>query len=140
MAMHMKSTLLTCSRLICLKRITVVSHVLLHNGSSGKNFKSQWTDTSDGSMIVCYHPADDFPYEHTKPIIRKDPVKPDTLHSTESILKNKLQFDHYAMEKRGPSISDLSQMFFTTKHRWYPVGIRRRSLKNPNPPRDRDYL
>ncbi|XP_071961610.1 large ribosomal subunit protein mL42-like [Antedon mediterranea] len=139
MAASMRYTFQHFSRLklIFLKNLNEMSRRIF---SSGTIHSKQWTETSDGSMFVCYHPANDFPYEHTKPITRQDPVNPDMHHSTESILKSKLQFDHYEMEKRGPSISDLSQTYYTTKHRWYPVGIRRRNLKNPNPPRDRDYL
>lgn len=25
-------------------------------------------------------------------------------------------------DKKGPTIEELSKMFYTTKHRWYPVG------------------
>nr|7QH7_a Chain a, 39S ribosomal protein L42, mitochondrial [Homo sapiens] len=67
--------------------------------------------TSDGRTIVCYHPSVDIPYEHTKPIPR---------HLEE-----------------GPMIEQLSKMFFTTKHRWYPHGRYHRCRKNLNPPKDR---
>ncbi|XP_029457485.1 39S ribosomal protein L42, mitochondrial [Rhinatrema bivittatum] len=91
--------------------------------------------TSDGRTIVCYHPSVDIPYEHTKPIPRPDPVhnREDT---HDQVLKTRL--GQMAWENnQGPTIEELSKMFYTTKHRWYPLGqyhTRRRKL---NPPKDR---
>ncbi|XP_071486178.1 large ribosomal subunit protein mL42-like [Diadema antillarum] len=92
-------------------------------------------ESADGEMIVCYHPTEDFPYEHTRPIPRPDPSMPES--SAEGMLKVKFKSKSWDRERQGPSIEELSEMFYTTKHRWYPLGIRRRSLAKPNPPRDR---
>uniref|UniRef100_A0A8D1RPQ0 Large ribosomal subunit protein mL42 n=1 Tax=Sus scrofa TaxID=9823 RepID=A0A8D1RPQ0_PIG len=84
------------------------------------NCKVELALTSDGRTIVCYHPSVDIPYEHTKPIPRPDPV-----HNIEEthdlVLKTRLEEKGEHLEQ-GPMIEQLSKMFFTTKHRWYPRG------------------
>ncbi|XP_078193188.1 large ribosomal subunit protein mL42 isoform X8 [Callithrix jacchus] len=91
--------------------------------------------TSDGRTIVCYHPSVDIPYEHTKPIPRPDPVH-NNEETHDQILKTRLEEKVEPLEQ-GPMIEQLSKMFFTTKHRWYPYGRYHRCRKNPNPPKDR---
>ncbi|EPQ14433.1 39S ribosomal protein L42, mitochondrial [Myotis brandtii] len=76
--------------------------------------------TSDGRTIVCYHPSVDIPYEHTKPIPRPDPVH-NYEETQDQILKTRLEVKDEHLEQ-GPMIEQLSKMFFTTKHRWYPYG------------------
>ncbi|XP_056133418.1 39S ribosomal protein L42, mitochondrial [Lampris incognitus] len=91
--------------------------------------------TSDEKTIVCYHPPLDVPYELTLPIERPDPLTnpAETLdqvlkvHLSKEVLKN----------KEGPTIEELSKMFFTTKHRWYPRGQYHMRRINKNPPKDR---
>ncbi|TKC39891.1 hypothetical protein EI555_021305, partial [Monodon monoceros] len=104
--------------------------------------------TSDGRTIVCYHPSVDIPYEHTKVCIRKSLVifnllldyspfftvseekgipipRPDPVQNNEEthdlVLKTRLEEKGEYLEQ-GPMIEQLSKMFFTTKHRWYPRG------------------
>ncbi|POI33408.1 hypothetical protein CIB84_002840 [Bambusicola thoracicus] len=91
--------------------------------------------TSDSKTIVCYHPSLEIPYEHTKPVPRPDPVnnKEETL---DQVLKSRLD-EEKLKNDRGLTIEELSKMFYTTKHRWYPVGRYQRRRKNPNPPKDR---
>ncbi|XP_063550282.1 large ribosomal subunit protein mL42 isoform X1 [Gorilla gorilla gorilla] len=76
--------------------------------------------TSDGRTIVCYHPSVDIPYEHTKPIPRPDPVH-NNEETHDQVLKTRLEEKVEHLEE-GPMIEQLSKMFFTTKHRWYPHG------------------
>ncbi|XP_078511797.1 large ribosomal subunit protein mL42 [Lissotriton helveticus] len=99
------------------------------------NCKVELAMTSDNRTIVCYHPTVDIPFEHTKPIPRPDPV-----HSLEEthdlVLKARLD-EEVTENKQGPTIEQLSKMFYTTKHRWYPVGQYRRRRINTNPPKDR---
>lgn len=98
------------------------------------NCKVDLALTSDGRTIVCYHPSVDIPYEHTKPI-----PQPDLLHNEETheqILKSKLEGEGKHLEQ-GPMMEQLSKVFFTTKHRWYPRGQYHTRRKKPNPPRDR---
>ncbi|XP_014445637.1 39S ribosomal protein L42, mitochondrial-like [Tupaia chinensis] len=84
------------------------------------NYKVELALTSDGRMIVCYHPSVDIPCEHTKPIPRQDPV-----HNNEEThdqgLKSRLEEKSEHLEQ-GPMVEQLSKIFFTTKPRWYPHG------------------
>ncbi|XP_075886341.1 large ribosomal subunit protein mL42 [Nelusetta ayraudi] len=90
--------------------------------------------TSDGKTIVCHHPTVDIPYELTQPIERPDPLT-NTVESHDQILKAHLSKE--VLSKEGPSIEELSKMFFTTKHRWYPIGQYRLRRIKKNPPKDR---
>ncbi|XP_065429987.1 large ribosomal subunit protein mL42 isoform X4 [Chrysemys picta bellii] len=84
------------------------------------NCKVELAMTSDGRTIVCYHPSVEIPYEHTKPIPRPDPV--DNKEEThDQVLKSRLEVKELKNSK-GPTFEELSKMFYTTKHRWYPVG------------------
>ncbi|XP_041057987.1 39S ribosomal protein L42, mitochondrial isoform X1 [Carcharodon carcharias] len=119
------------------------------------NCKVELAMTSDGQTIVCYHPSVDIPYEHTKPISRPSPVE-NKEETHDQVLKARLDKE-VLRDKQAPTIEELSKMFFTTKHRWYPVGhfgtilvnlccnpsktsiflrYHRRRIK-PNPPKDR---
>ncbi|NWH72710.1 RM42 protein, partial [Piaya cayana] len=91
--------------------------------------------TSDLKTIVCYHPSLEVPYEHTKPIPRPDPVnnKEETL---DQVLKSRLN-EKEVKNNKGLTVEELSKMFYTTKHRWFPVGQYHRRRRNPNPPKDR---
>ncbi|XP_076006368.1 large ribosomal subunit protein mL42 [Genypterus blacodes] len=86
----------------------------------GSNCKVEIGATSDGKTIVCYHPSVDIPYELTAPIERPDPLT-NQAETHDQVLKSHLSKE-VLKDKRGPSIEELSKMFFTTKHRWYPVG------------------
>ncbi|XP_044534255.1 39S ribosomal protein L42, mitochondrial [Gracilinanus agilis] len=120
-------------------------HIMLQKGSLGcvchkstysplpddYNCKVELALSSDGRTIICYHPAVDIPYEHTKPIIRPDPV--DNQEEThDQMLKARLKACGNTTQQ-GPMIEELSKLFFTTKHRWYPHGQyhqRRRKLNS----------
>uniref|UniRef100_A0A2K5RFA4 Large ribosomal subunit protein mL42 n=1 Tax=Cebus imitator TaxID=2715852 RepID=A0A2K5RFA4_CEBIM len=90
------------------------------------NCKVELALTSDGRTIVCYHPSVDIPYEHTKPIPRPDPVH-NNEETHDQILKTRLEEKAEPLEQ-GPMVEQLSKMFFTTKHRWYPYGRSKVSL------------
>ena len=90
--------------------------------------------TSDGRIIECYYPSMDIPYEHIKPMPQPDPVRNEETHDLG--LKTKLEEKREHFEQ-GPTIEQLSKMFFTTKHHWYPHGQNHRHCKKPNPPKDR---
>ncbi|KAM4747884.1 large ribosomal subunit protein mL42 [Rhinophrynus dorsalis] len=89
--------------------------------------------TSDGKTIVCYHPSVEIPYEHTKPIPRHDPVQSQG-DTHELVLKTRLSD---VKANPGPTIEELSKMFYTTKHRWYPVGQYHKRRMKKNSPKDR---
>ncbi|KAM9467963.1 large ribosomal subunit protein mL42 [Clarias gariepinus] len=89
----------------------------------------------DGKTIVCFHPAPDVAYELTKPIPSTDA----TLDSTEThdlVLKSQLHKDVLKNQKT-PAVEELAKMFYTTKHRWYPVGQYHTRRRNRDPPKDR---
>ncbi|XP_051912219.1 39S ribosomal protein L42, mitochondrial [Hippocampus zosterae] len=91
--------------------------------------------TSDGKTVVCYHPNVDIPYELTQRIERPDPVGcPPETH--EQVLKAHLSKE-VLRHKPGPTIEELSKMFFTTKHRWYPIGQYHKRRIKTNTPKDR---
>ncbi|XP_053112504.1 39S ribosomal protein L42, mitochondrial [Hemicordylus capensis] len=91
--------------------------------------------TSDNKTIVCYHPSVDFPYEHTRPVPPLDPV--DYKEEThDQVLKSRLEAKELK-NKKGPTIEELSKMFYTTKHRWYPVGQYHTRRKKTNTPKER---
>ncbi|OPJ85817.1 39S ribosomal protein L42, mitochondrial [Patagioenas fasciata monilis] len=113
------------------------------------NCKVELAVTSDLKTIVCYHPSLEIPYEHTKLVNCKDEINNnddssadfrDPVNNTEEtldqVLKSRLN-EKELKNSRGPTIEELSKMFYTTKHRWYPVGQYHRRRKNPNPPKDR---
>ncbi|KAM3859003.1 large ribosomal subunit protein mL42 [Diretmus argenteus] len=90
--------------------------------------------TSNGKTIVCYHPSVDVPYEFTQAIERPDPVtNPAETH--DQVLKAHLSKE--VLKDKGPTIEELSKMFFTTKHRWYPVGQYHMRRRKKDPPKDR---
>ncbi|XP_006879197.1 PREDICTED: 39S ribosomal protein L42, mitochondrial-like [Elephantulus edwardii] len=98
------------------------------------NCKVELALTSDGRTIVCYHPSVDIPYEHTKPILPPHPVHPSE-ETHDQVLKTRLDVKDKPIAQ-GPMI-ELSKMFFTTKHRWYPHGEYHRRCRKLNPPKDR---
>ncbi|XP_038666894.1 39S ribosomal protein L42, mitochondrial isoform X2 [Scyliorhinus canicula] len=99
------------------------------------NCKVELAVTSDGQTVVCYHPSVDIPYEHTKPISRPSPVE-NKEETHDQVLKARLDKE-VLCDKQAPTIEELSKMFYTTKHRWYPVGRYRRQKIKSNPPKDR---
>lgn len=77
----------------------------------------------------------DIPYEHTKPIPRPDPVH-DIEETHDLVLTPRLEEKGEHLEQ-GPMTEQLSKMFFTTKHFWYPHGQNHRCRRKPNPPKHR---
>uniref|UniRef100_A0A286XI50 Large ribosomal subunit protein mL42 n=1 Tax=Cavia porcellus TaxID=10141 RepID=A0A286XI50_CAVPO len=53
----------------------------------------------------------------------------------DQVLKTRLE-ENECLEQ-GPMIEQLSKMFFTTKHHWYPRGQYHRRHMKLNPPKDR---
>ncbi|XP_020370911.1 39S ribosomal protein L42, mitochondrial isoform X1 [Rhincodon typus] len=99
------------------------------------NCKVDLAITSDGRTIVCYHPSVDIPYEHTKPITRPSPAE-NKEETHDQVLKARLDKE-VLRDKQAPTIEELSKMFYTTKHRWYPIGQYHKRRIKPNPPKDR---
>uniref|UniRef100_A0A5F9DEV6 Large ribosomal subunit protein mL42 n=1 Tax=Oryctolagus cuniculus TaxID=9986 RepID=A0A5F9DEV6_RABIT len=105
-------------------------------GNIKENYLETFISTPKWSFIltiVRYHPSVDIPYEHTKPIPRPDPVlNNEEIH--DQVLKTRLEEKSEHLEQ-GPMIEQLSKMFFTTKHRWYPCGHDHICRKKLDPPR-----
>lgn len=93
--------------------------------------------TSDGTTVVCWHPEQPFPYEHSRPL-------PITEQSTNSILKVQNTDEIYSVfkpKKEEFVRQDLMNITFTNKHRWFPLKKRdqkKKYFKPLNP--DRKYL
>lgn len=58
--------------------------------------------------------------ESFQPIERPDPIT-NPVETHDQVLKAHLSKE-VLKDKQGPTIEELSKMFYTTKHRWYPVG------------------
>ncbi|KAJ8007159.1 hypothetical protein DPEC_G00114650 [Dallia pectoralis] len=122
-----------------LKHCTGVVSVLRKSTIRGPSIDDNCTveigATSDGKTIVCYHPTEDVPYELTQPIPRPDPLtNPAETH--DQMLKVHLSRE-VLENKPAPTILELSKMFHTTKHRWYPVGQYHMRRRKTNPQKDR---
>ncbi|XP_062850685.1 39S ribosomal protein L42, mitochondrial [Trichomycterus rosablanca] len=90
--------------------------------------------TRNGETVVCVHPAKDFSYEFTKPIPRQDSTT-DPAESFDLVLKSHL--NQKLKNKKSSTMDELSQVFHTTKHCWYPAGQYHTRRRNQNPPKDR---
>ncbi|XP_077987141.1 large ribosomal subunit protein mL42-like [Glandiceps talaboti] len=104
------------------------------NYNNTSSTKPQVVVSRNGEMIICYHPSEQFPYEHSQPIPRPDPAKPEQTH--EEVLRLNFVSNIYK-ERAGPDEEELAEMFYTTKHRWFPQNQKAKWQKK-NPPRDRE--
>ena len=59
-----------------------------------------------------------------------------TMKKHDLALKSRLEEKSEHLEQ-GPMIEQLSKMFFTTNHHWYPHGQYHRHRRKLNPPKDR---
>ncbi|XP_055881218.1 39S ribosomal protein L42, mitochondrial-like isoform X2 [Biomphalaria glabrata] len=70
----------------------------------------------DNSIIMCWHPESEHPYEHTLPLIR-DKTE---VENTDSVLKVQHLIDEKLKNRPdGPTVNELSELFCTTKHQFY---------------------
>ncbi|XP_037578759.1 39S ribosomal protein L42, mitochondrial-like [Dermacentor silvarum] len=137
--------MLACRRLLALRsQTTLISACSPHQGQCYSTTKALHKSqskqkivlTDDGSTIVCWHPEEEFPYEHTQPL----PNIRSKLNEESSALKLQYRLEnietHYRNERL--EIEALTKMTYTTKHRWYPNNNKK--YKDPNPPVDREGL
>jgi len=85
-----------------------------------------------GSTIVCWHPEQSFPYEHSLPLPIKScnvnqVLKDSTQEAVDELLNSKPQFQREYLMK----------VTSTTKHRWFPRPGKK-FAKKTDP--DREYL
>uniref|UniRef100_A0A023GA26 Large ribosomal subunit protein mL42 n=1 Tax=Amblyomma triste TaxID=251400 RepID=A0A023GA26_AMBTT len=131
--------MLACRRLVALRsqlpplqgRNYTTTQALLKSQS-----KQRIVVTDDGSTIVMWHPEEEFPYEHTKPLPNIRPK----LNEANSALKLQHRLENIELHFRNErlEIEELQKMTYTTKHRWYPNNNKK--YKDPNPPVDREGL
>ncbi|ESO99719.1 hypothetical protein LOTGIDRAFT_173557 [Lottia gigantea] len=107
--------------------------------SSSKSKKKPVTHSClspDKSAILCWHPEQEFPYEHTRPV----PRNPIELAQGETVLKIQYVRDAQMINKRpeGPNDVELANILYETKHRFFPKPGKK--YRKVNPPKDRDSL
>ncbi|XP_076848212.1 large ribosomal subunit protein mL42 [Brachyhypopomus gauderio] len=134
------SCALTCVR--CSRHLSQIKVALPNNSTSAqqvkhfvKNSNVDLGVTRDGKTIVCFHPAPSISYDLTKPVPRPDPIT-ESAETHDVVLKSRLS-SAVLKDKKGPTMEELSKMFYTTKHCWYPVGEYHKRRRNKNPPKDR---
>lgn len=89
----------------------------------------------DGNTVISWHPEPKFPYEHTRPL----PNRQKEASVGDSVMKvQHLREEMTKYRPDGPTDKELSNVFFTTKHRWLPKPEKK--YKKINPPKDRDGL
>lgn len=118
-----------------LRRISLVAKRFVHTVGG----RSSWVVlTDDGSTIVCWHPEQPFPYEHSKPIVRPDPE----LKESDSALKVQVRLDHKHRYRQlnKPPFEELQEITYTTKHQWYPNSKDKYAKKLTRPRNDREGI
>ncbi|XP_048741278.1 39S ribosomal protein L42, mitochondrial-like [Ostrea edulis] len=98
--------------------------------------KPSVTLSADESMVICLHPEAKFPYECTKPMPR------DTADMSKGDSPLKIQYlqDHKLRHRPdGPTVSELANIFYDTKHQFNPKQRQRRRMRNIPPP-DRESI
>lgn len=88
---------------------------------------------SDNSTFVAWHPEVDFPYECSKP------MPPKAIPNSSLIKEEALNSATRAFINKKPELArqELSQITYTTQHKWYPRSRDKRAKKTPM---DREYL
>ncbi|XP_059153797.1 large ribosomal subunit protein mL42-like [Physella acuta] len=70
----------------------------------------------NNSMIMCWHPEPEHPYEHTQPL----PRDKTELEMNDSVLKVQYLLDEKLKNRpEGPTVNELAQLFHTTKHTFF---------------------
>uniref|UniRef100_A0A0N5CFX2 Large ribosomal subunit protein mL42 n=1 Tax=Strongyloides papillosus TaxID=174720 RepID=A0A0N5CFX2_STREA len=64
--------------------------------------------------VLCWHPEQEFPYEHSLPVQK-------TTCSAKSPLLNELKkkYPSRVISSKGPTNKDLQEIFYTNKNEWY---------------------
>lgn len=73
-------------------------------------------------MIVCWHPEQEFPYEHSLPL----PEEKQTSSNSVLCIGEQEIAEMFKHKRKEMVIEELSKITYTTKHRWYPKNWRRR--------------
>nr|XP_034305182.1 39S ribosomal protein L42, mitochondrial isoform X4 [Crassostrea gigas] len=99
--------------------------------------KPSVTLSRDESMVICWHPEPKFPYECSKPMPRETE---DTVQGDSPLKLQYIRDFRIRNRPTGPTISELSAIFYDTKHPFYPrPRATRRKVRNLPPP-DREGI
>ncbi|XP_022301290.2 large ribosomal subunit protein mL42-like [Crassostrea virginica] len=113
-----------------------------HKSSDGETShlernKPRATLSKDESMIICWHPEPKYPYECSKPMPRE--TEEMTLGDSPLKLQHIRDF-RIRNRPTGPKIPELANIFYDTKHPFYPQSRAiRRKMRNLPPP-DRESI
>uniref|UniRef100_A0A669E2B6 Large ribosomal subunit protein mL42 n=1 Tax=Oreochromis niloticus TaxID=8128 RepID=A0A669E2B6_ORENI len=122
------------------KHHNVLAHHIIPSGRSlidiGLTFQhdddpKHTANLQDCNKTLCIYKTGN---ESLQPIERPDPMA-NQVETHDQVLKAHLSKE--VLKDNGPTIEELSKMFFTTKHRFYPIGQYRRRRINKDPPKDR---
>ncbi|GAB6019523.1 hypothetical protein CHUAL_001098 [Chamberlinius hualienensis] len=87
----------------------------------------------NGSMIVSWHPEQDFPYEFSKPM----PIFEPSIKEGDSVLNLQYRIeDSKRFIDKDADWKGLSKITYTNKHIWYPQPKIKRRFKPPEPDRE----
>ncbi|KAK6012796.1 lipoyl(octanoyl) transferase [Ostertagia ostertagi] len=100
--------------------------------NSGKDNLKKIVVCRNGS-VAAWHPETSFPYEHSRPFVLEEANKDDSPLSS--------AVNRASRWKDGPVNAQLKDIFYTTKHEWYPRPReeRLRSVSAPIP-RRKNYI
>jgi len=100
--------------------------------SSSGSADAKITVTNDGQTVVCWHPTEHFPYEHSRPI----PESHEELKEDESILKIQHRIDGQNIFRgSGPDLEEVQMLTYTPSYVW-TKRARKRSIPKPPHPRE----
>ncbi|GFO43964.1 39S ribosomal protein l42, mitochondrial-like [Plakobranchus ocellatus] len=139
MATSLQCRFLTSTALLLKKKMYVCQNRLL--SLSCQHNKSKPPDvclSADKSMILCWHPEPEFPYEHTQPL----PRDTSDMEEGNSVLKVQYLIDEKLKNRPdGPTVNELSELFHAHRE---DFKRRRRHEKKVEQvkyvPKDRDGL
>jgi len=108
------------------------------SSSKGETFESapiRISVTDDGKTIVCWHPEQQFPYEHSKPM----PKMISNFVETDSVLKMDLREDtDLTLNKKDLTTEELIRLTYMPRNYWSKWDKKQKpKIKHPNPPVDR---
>ncbi|XP_063405809.1 large ribosomal subunit protein mL42-like [Mytilus trossulus] len=140
MSASMKNLTFSVARYL-LKQNGITKHGRIHSSiqclrnKSGDDRSHYVALSKDESTVICWHPEPEFPYEFSKPIPRKSEelAEGDSALKVQYHLEDKLRF-----RKDGPTDKELANMFFTTKHPWFPRP--QKKYRKSKSPKDRDHI
>ncbi|MFH4982149.1 hypothetical protein AB6A40_008858 [Gnathostoma spinigerum] len=102
-------------------RLSSSSHLysrLISVSEKDTNLSESHTVVCKNGVIACWHPETPFPYEDSLPISAEDLKKDRENLLTSHVLSEEIQ-SKQRRKVREPSLYDLQNLFYTTKHEWF---------------------